>query len=1125
MAPPPPQTTSPRRFPRRASEVRLATFARGVLTLAVIAALWPARDSYAQRSCEEWFADVTAVEGVVEVRRQGGRDWAALASGARVCSGDALRSEPSSRATITLIDGTTLRLDENSALALPDPAAGVGSLIELLRGVIHVISRDPRLLLFTTPYANAGLEGTEFDIRVDEAARLTEVIVLEGSVVVTTPGGKLSVASDQVAIAKDGEAPTAVPYAQPIERMRWASYFPPLFARALPTADQKPSVADAADADFYAKRAAMRLTTARVAAAEADIAAALSIAPRNAAALSVSALLALARANRDTARQLVSDALAAEPSSVVARLALSHVEQSSAQLAAAERALREAAEIEPDNEIVLMRLAEIALAAGDTKTAIANATRAQSLAPAQSAPHVVLGFANLRAFDTGAAERSFAAAIALEPDAPMAWLGAALASVQGGDLAAGRRQLEFAVVLDPANPLTRSYMAKIYDAENRGDLTASQLDLAKEFDPFDPTPWLYSSLHNLRTNRPVEALQDLRAASQRNGDRPAFRSWLAVDEDVATRSAGIGRVHNELGFGRLALNDAWRAIEDDPTNFAAHRLLADGYSTEPRHEIARVSELLISQLLQPANVAPIKPQLAQQNLFIAQRAGPSHTSFDELSAPVVTNGLKLRASAVAGGNGIQGDEVALAGLHDRLSYSFGHYRFETDGFRDNNDLEQSAANAFVQYRPSQDLNLQLELRSARLEHGDQTTHFNRDVYARLLRQDEDTDSLRLGAKYDLTPRHTLLGSMIVQDSSGNVRDPGASTVLTEQKARNVDVQEIFRADNMTVQSGIVAAQSDETLDLLFGPPDGNPLSVLSASDTNRQLGLYSYVTFNPIASLTVTAGASFDAFEIGPTQEDAVNPKIGLAWRPTPRTTVRAAAFETLYNDLTTSSLNAQPRLEPVQVAGFTQFLLGGRGDQATVRGVAVEHDLSPEVSIGWQADSRRTAALATTIDGAQNSLQLTLHERSQHAYLYWMPRAKLSFNAAYERGRSRSEPMAFLGYSRLQTARLPLEVRYFARGGLSTGLRASHVRQEGVFQVPAPASSPFDPPTLAPGQDRFWVLDAFVGYRLPNRRGLLSVNADNLLDETFQFQDIDPTNPSLFPERFVSLRFTLSFD
>ena len=75
------------------------------------------------------------------------------------------------------------------------------------------------------------------------------------------------------------------------------------------------------------------------------------------------------------------------------------------------------------------------------------------------------------------------------------------------------------------------------------------------------------------------------------------------------------------------------------------------------------------------------------------------------------------------------------------------------------------------------------------------------------------------------------------------------------------------------------------------------------------------------------------------------------------------------------------------------------------------------------------------------------------------------------------------------------------------------------------PPASPFEPAALAPGEDRFWVVDAFVGYRLAKRRGLLSLNADNLLDEDFHFQDIDPTNPSLFPERLISLRFTLAFD
>jgi outer membrane receptor protein involved in Fe transport len=111
-----------------------------------------------------------------------------------------------------------------------------------------------------------------------------------------------------------------------------------------------------------------------------------------------------------------------------------------------------------------------------------------------------------------------------------------------------------------------------------------------------------------------------------------------------------------------------------------------------------------------------------------------------------------------------------------------------------------------------------------------------------------------------------------------------------------------------------------------------------------------------------------------------------------------------------------------------------------------------------------------------------------------------------------------------MKTERLPLEIRHFSRSGVTVGARASYVKQQGEFQSAIP-QTPFDPPPLAYGEDRFFVLDAFVGYRLPNRHGLLSLNADNLLDESFQFQDLDPTNPSLFPERLISFRFTLAFE
>ena len=85
-------------------------------------------------------------------------------------------------------------------------------------------------------------------------------------------------------------------------------------------------------------------------------------------------------------------------------------------------------------------------------------------------------------------------------------------------------------------------MAKLYDAEHRNELTTTQIELAKTFDPGDSTPWLYSALQQLRANRVIGAMRDLSAAAERNGGRAVFRSRLLVDQDLATRSAALGRV-------------------------------------------------------------------------------------------------------------------------------------------------------------------------------------------------------------------------------------------------------------------------------------------------------------------------------------------------------------------------------------------------------------------------------------------------------------------------------------------------------------------------------------------------------------------------------------------------------
>lgn len=66
-------------------------------------------------------------------------------------------------------------------------------------------------------------------------------------------------------------------------------------------------------------------------------------------------------------------------------------------------------------------------------------------------------------------------------------------------------------------------------------------------------------------------------------------------------------------------------------------------------------------------------------------------------------------------------------------------------------------------------------------------------------------------------------------------------------------------------------------------------------------------------------------------------------------------------------------------------------------------------------------------------------------------------------------------------------------------------------------------------GTENFFLLDAALGYRLPNRRGILSIEAKNILDEAFAFRNInfftsEPMNPRFVPTRTIFARLTLNF-
>ena len=107
-----------------------------------------------------------------------------------------------------------------------------------------------------------------------------------------------------------------------------------------------------------------------------------------------------------------------------------------------------------------------------------------------------------------------------------------------------------------------------------------------------------------------------------------------------------------------------------------------------------------------------------------------------------------------------------------------------------------------------------------------------------------------------------------------------------------------------------------------------------------------------------------------------------------------------------------------------------------------------------------------------------------------------------------------------MRTWLFPLTARWFHPNGLFAEASATFLYQD---------VSRGDDATFADGDDSTWLLGGAVGWRLPERRGLVALQVANLLDADLNYQDDnfrtneDFTAPFI-PERTVLLRLNLNF-
>jgi tetratricopeptide (TPR) repeat protein len=892
-----------------------------------------------------------------------------------------------------------------------------------------------------------------------------------------------------------------------LDLLSW-TYFPSIIAGSLPSPDAEPARGD--DTDFFVRRAAARLEVGAIAEAQSDLERAHGVDASDARIDALRAIIASVSRDHAAAAAFAASALAANPDSVEALLASSYVRQAAPQRsrnahAAAVRDVQRALDLDPTSGLASARLAEVYLA-GENFTASAAAARAAAgAAPDSSAAFTILGFALYGEGKLDEALATFEHAIELESMAPQAWHGAALVLWQQRRRDEARESAEIALILDPANVDTRSTLAKIYVAEALVVLSGDQLALAERLNPEDPTPPLLRSYQEQLAN-PLEAWHAYRRATQRNAGLPPSRSTFALYTDDATEAFGLSRIFIDLDAPALGAAAARKMLAADPTSAAAHLLNADLAATEPFSQQAAINDAFMTQVLSPSVETPENAQRDQLLSPNARVATPRALTATDLDQPLSQDGVEASISALTGNRGNGGMSTALSLRNDGYALNLAAFVNESDGYRENQDSEESGLSLRSKLAWNPVTSLLLEVGSFETETGDLNHRFNYEYYGRNVRVTHDADVFRLGLRHDIAAINrarpdwnaTLLGSAVAtryefQFSTGLFALTGTGT------EQSVALRHILQTGRYVVDVGAAVNVARIAQQTTFTP---------LANLRDEQRTVYVYVDRKFGDAVSATFGFNSDDWTVRGYEGGKLNGKVAIVWEPTERTTFRAAYIEAPPPPVaSTTRNNGQPDLERTRVAGFPQTVYPN-ADWTRTRWGAVEHEFSEYLSAGLTF--RERSLLRPLFGNATDLTLVDIDERVTRAHVYWLPSGRVSLAATYERD-AYANQAGLADFTDFETDRATVDVNYFMGRGFSTSFRVARVRQDGNFITEPDVS-------YAPGNSEFSVLDAGVSYRLRNRRTLVDLRVNNLSDKRFRYQEPEYDQLTFVPARTVSL-------
>jgi tetratricopeptide (TPR) repeat protein len=856
------------------------------------------------------------------------------------------------------------------------------------------------------------------------------------------------------------------------------------------------------------------------------------LSPDSAEVAALRAILSLREGRREEALAQAERAVAAAPGLAAAHLARSYARQAGRDLTAARASAEEVLRLDPAGVQARLRMAELDMAVGRPADALSGAGQAVRLAPGLGRAHDTLGFALLANDRAQDALASFAEAARINTGDAVAHFGLGLAHIRVGQRTEGQERLETAVELAPGNALLHTYLGRVYDLAGRSRDAAVQYALAAQADPRDPTPRRFEAMRLAADNRPAAARTAMQAALERVDQRAVYRMPQLLAQDRSLHLADLAALEGVLGLGERAWETAALALATDPGLGAVHLAAGDALAAQPRAGLAREGEylqallrgplgalpppLLLTEGVQPGAVAP------QQGFFRA--ATPEGVGFNEYGAVFTAAGPHLDLDATAGNRATLGEQVRLAGAAGRLGLSLSQLHFESDGFDAREALDHAVWRGVVRYDPLPGSRLHLEYQHA--EGARDGTLFPDDSLFNLpQRIDERRNRTRVALRHRFDAAGELLVLAGREDLEQDIDNlPTAGNLLLvprrdrqDVRSDGIEAQYLWRSDGLRLTAG--AGHHRDEQRYRFGPGEhvfGTlPANVVEITARTRSAYVYGQRQLGP--DLLLEAGLAADDQDYGGFTQRFLSPKLGLRWQAVPGGVFSFAASRGLNRFFLGGA-----GLEPTQVAGFQQVYNDGPGVRADRLGLGWTQRLAGGWEWGAQVSGRELRLpLLGFIEPFEN-----WREREARFWLSRvLPRETLAnllpgwegaLTLAYD-GQDYTRHGLFFGVEQIRDYRpqhLRLGGRLFHAGGWGLDLGLTWVDAQGERQH-------FTGERVAFGDD-FPVADAALTWRLPGRRGQLSLGAINLFDNDFRYLEMDPAHPRFAPGRFVYARLRL---